>query len=82
MKERPAPYFWKDGQIIQMEVPLTWPALIETGLSDVLSVHPNESPMHNRSGYYSASEKRWKYTPVHQLPAEFRLQLLLLGVPT
>jgi hypothetical protein len=74
-------YFWRDGQVIDSSIPESWEELIKEGLADVLCVDIAEASPQYRFGMFR-SNKSWISVPPTQFPPEFRLQLLLLGVPT
>jgi hypothetical protein len=73
-------YFWKDGQVIESPIPSTWDELFQQELADVLCVDVKESSLEHRFGMFRRN-KSWMSVPPTQFHPEFRLQLLLLGVP-
>jgi translation initiation factor IF-1 len=73
-------YFWKNNQLIEIPIPEDWEKLIEAGLVDVLCAD-SEGPLTHKFGKFS-KDKMWVRVSRDKVPAEFRVQLLLLGVPT
>lgn len=72
-------YFWKNGNVITLDGNISRDDVKRADLTDCYNFETDQRE-HQQTGMFRGTGADWKHIPFKELPPEFRMHLLLLGV--